>query len=225
MPIQPDLDERRYQKLVAETLRRIPLHSPEWTNYNSSDPGVTLIQLFAWLADSLLDRLDRIPESGRAVIQTIAARVRRRGRCPRLFICGGNKKTRSAAARFIASTCGLDLYRIDLSKVDDQYIGETEKNLCELFALAKGSGAILFFEEADALFGKRSEVKDSHERYANQDIAWLVQRLKRHKGLVILATNRKEKLDAQRLCKLQCDVSTLARNPRLSTKARRSRTK
>jgi SpoVK/Ycf46/Vps4 family AAA+-type ATPase len=226
MPIRhPNPDERRYQRLVDAALRRIPVNSPEWTNYHHPDPGVTLVQLFAWLADSLFYRLDRIPESGRAVFERVAARVRRRGRCTRLLISGGNKKTRSAAARFITSRLGLNLYRIDLSGVVNKYIGETEKNFRHLFDAAKDSGAILFFDEADALFGKGSEAKDSHDRYANQDIAWLLQRLERQKGLVILATNRKEKPDAKQLRELQCDLSMLALNPERSTKARGSGTK
>ena len=151
--------------------------------------------------------------------------MRRRGRCPRLLISGGNKKTRSAAVRFIAGKLGLNLSRIDLSGVVSQYIGETEKNLRHLLDSAKDSNAILFLDEADALFGKRSEVKDSHDRFSNQDIAWLLQRLKRHQGLVILATNRKENLDARRLRKFQCNISMRAQDPRRSTKAGASGTK
>ena len=226
MPIQPpDLDDRRYQELIDEALKRTPVHSPEWTNYNHSDPGVTLVQLFAWLADSLLYRLDKMPESSRALLRKVAGRVRRRGRPTRFRVSGGNKKTRLAAAQFIASKLGLNLYRIDVSRVVNKYIGETEKKLRHLFDSAEDSGAILFFDEADALFGKRSEARDSHERYANQNITWLLQRLERHKGLVILATNRRGKLDAQRLCKFHCDVSMPARKPKRPAKAKRIRTK
>jgi SpoVK/Ycf46/Vps4 family AAA+-type ATPase len=87
------------------------------------------------------------------------------------------------------------MYRIDLSGVVSKYIGETEKNLKQVFDAAEESGAILFFDEADALFGKRSEVKDSHDRYANIEVNYLLQRMEDYRGLAILATNRKSALD------------------------------
>jgi SpoVK/Ycf46/Vps4 family AAA+-type ATPase len=217
--------ETRYRELIHDALRRIPVQSPEWTDYNQSDPGVALIQLFAWLSESLINRLNSMPESDRPKFRKVAARVRRRARRNRVLIIGGNERTRSAAARFIVSRHGLNLYRVDLATVVSKFLGETEKNLRRLFDLAEDSGAILFFDEADALSGKRSEVKDSHDRYANQDITWLLKRLDRHKGLVILATNRKEKLDTPRMCKLHCNVSRLARRPRRSAKARGKVTK
>src|SRR5262249_59054368 len=88
-----------------------------------------------------------------------------------------------------------DLYRIDLSSVVSKYIGETEKNLRRVFDAAENSGAILLFDEADALFGKRSEVKDSHDRYANIEVSYLLQRMEVYRGLAILTTNLKENLD------------------------------
>ncbi len=102
---------------------------------------------------------------------------------------------KSMAAEVIANALELDLYRIDLSSVVSKYIGETEKNLCKLFDVAEDSGAILFFDEADALFGKRSEVKDSHDRYANIEINYLLQRMESYCGLAILASNMKTSLD------------------------------
>ncbi len=102
---------------------------------------------------------------------------------------------KTMAAEVIANTLELDLYRIDLSSVVSKYIGETEKNLRKLFDAAEDSGAILFFDEADALFGKRSEVKDSHDRYANIEINYLLQRMESYKGLAILASNMKSALD------------------------------
>ena len=89
----------------------------------------------------------------------------------------------------------LDLYRIDLASVVSKYIGETEKNLSRLFDAAEHSGAVLLFDEADALFGKRSEVKDSHDRYANIEVAYLLQRIESYRGLAILTTNMKSALD------------------------------
>jgi len=102
---------------------------------------------------------------------------------------------KTMAAEVIANACKLDLYTIDLSAVTSKYIGETEKNLRKLFDAAQDSGAILFFDEADALFGKRSEVKDSHDRYANTQIDYLLQRMEQFNGLSILATNMKNALD------------------------------
>src|ERR1041384_8266788 len=99
------------------------------------------------------------------------------------------------AAEVIANDLRLDLYRIDLSSVVSKYIGETEKNLRRLFDAADDGGAILFFDEADALFGKRSEVKDSHDRYANIAINYLLQRMETYRGLAILTTNMKSALD------------------------------
>jgi hypothetical protein len=102
---------------------------------------------------------------------------------------------KTLAAEVLAKVLDLDLYRIDLSSVVNKYIGETEKNLRRLFDAAEDSGVVLFFDEADALFGKRSEVKDSHDRYANIEINYLLQRLEAYNGLAILATNLKSALD------------------------------
>ncbi len=102
---------------------------------------------------------------------------------------------KTMAAEVIANELQLNLYRIDLSAVVNKYIGETEKNLRRLFDAADDGGAILFFDEADAIFGKRSEVKDSHDRYANIEINYLLQRLESYRGLAILATNQREALD------------------------------
>jgi SpoVK/Ycf46/Vps4 family AAA+-type ATPase len=99
------------------------------------------------------------------------------------------------AAEVIAAELGLDLYKIDLSTVVSKYIGETEKNLERIFSEAASSNAILFFDEADALFGKRSEVRDSHDRYANIEISYLLQRMEAYDGVTILATNLRANLD------------------------------
>jgi len=113
----------------------------------------------------------------------------------------GNGKT--MAGEVIAGELRLLLYRIDLSAVVSKYIGETEKNLRKLFDAAEDGGAILFFDEADALFGKRSEVKDSHDRYANIEISYLLQRMEAYRGLAILATNNKSALDSAFLRRLR----------------------
>lgn len=118
-----------------------------------------------------------------------------RGLAINALFTGASGTGKTMAAEVIANELQLDLYRIDLSSVVSKYIGETEKNLSKLFDGAEDSGAILFFDEADALFGKRSEVKDSHDRYANIEINYLLQRLETYRGLAILATNMKSALD------------------------------
>lgn len=99
------------------------------------------------------------------------------------------------SADIIAGTLGLDLYKVDLSTLVSKYVGETEKNLDHIFREAATSNAVLFFDEADAIFGKRSEVKDSHDRYANIEISYLLQRMETYDGVVILATNMRANLD------------------------------
>ncbi len=103
---------------------------------------------------------------------------------------------KTMAAEVIANALNLALYRIDLSAVVNKYIGETEKNLCRLFDAAEAGGAILFFDEADALFGKRGEVNSSHDRYANIEVDYLLQRVESYSGLAILATNKKSDVDS-----------------------------
>ena len=102
---------------------------------------------------------------------------------------------KTMAAQVLARELGLELFRVDLSRVMSKYIGETEKNLSQFFDDARASGAILFFDEADALFGKRTEVKDAHDRYANLEIGYLLQRMEEHVGTTVLATNRMADLD------------------------------
>jgi hypothetical protein len=102
---------------------------------------------------------------------------------------------KTMASEVLANELRLDLYRIDLSQVVNKYIGETEKNLKRIFDAAEEGGAILLFDEADALFGKRSEVKDSHDRYANIEVSYLLQRMETYRGLAILTTNMKSALD------------------------------
>jgi hypothetical protein len=123
------------------------------------------------------------------------------------LFAGPSGTGKTMAAEVIANDLGLYLYRIDLSAVVSKYIGETEKNLRRLFDAAEDSGAILFFDEADALFGKRSEVKDSHDRYANIEINYLLQRMEAYRGLAILATNMKSALDTAFLRRLRFIVN------------------
>jgi AAA+ superfamily predicted ATPase len=111
------------------------------------------------------------------------------------LFAGPSGTGKTMAAEIIASKLGLDLYKIDLSGVVSKYIGETEKNLNRIFNAAENANAILFFDEADALFGKRSEVRDSHDRYANIEISYLLQKMEEYEGLSILATNLNRNMD------------------------------
>src|SRR5204862_6078031 len=110
---------------------------------------------------------------------------------------------KTMAGQVLARDLGLDLFRIDLATVVSKYIGETEKNLDRIFGAAEGSNAILFFDEAEALCGKRSEVRDSHDRYANIEVAYLLQRIEAYRGLAILPSNAKSSLDRAFLRRLR----------------------
>jgi hypothetical protein len=112
------------------------------------------------------------------------------------LFAGPSGTGKTLAAEVMAGSLGVDLQRIDLAGVVDKYIGETEKHLRTIFDAAERSGALLFFDEADALFGKRTDVRDSHDRYANIEVDYLLQRMEDYPGLAILATNRKSALDA-----------------------------
>jgi AAA+ superfamily predicted ATPase len=111
------------------------------------------------------------------------------------LFAGPSGTGKTMAAEIIAGELALDLYKIDLSAVVSKYIGETEKNLSRIFNEAETSNAILFFDEADSMFGKRSEVRDSHDRYANLEISYLLQRMEEYEGVVILATNFRKNMD------------------------------
>jgi hypothetical protein len=119
------------------------------------------------------------------------------------LFAGPSGTGKTTAAEILARELRLDLYRIDLSAVVSKYIGETEKNLRRLFDAADEGGAILLFDEADALFGKRSEVKDSHDRYANIEVSYLLQRMEAYRGLAILTTNQRQALDPAFLRRLR----------------------
>jgi hypothetical protein len=119
------------------------------------------------------------------------------------LFAGASGTGKTTAAEILARELELDLYRIDLSAVVSKYIGETEKNLRRVFDAADEGGAILLFDEADALFGRRSEVKDSHDRYANIEVSYLLQRMEAYRGLAVLTTNRRDALDPAFLRRLR----------------------
>jgi SpoVK/Ycf46/Vps4 family AAA+-type ATPase len=152
-----------------------------------------------------------LPAPQLATLREVAAHVRnrlrvyeewgfasksRRGLGINVLFAGESGTGKTMAAEVLANELRLDLYRIDLAAMVSKYIGETEKNLRRVFDAAEDSGAILLFDEADALFGKRSEVKDSHDRYANIEVSYLLQRMEAYRGLAILTTNMKHALDA-----------------------------
>ncbi len=119
------------------------------------------------------------------------------------LFAGPSGTGKTFAAEVLAADLRLDLHRVDLSQVVSKYIGETEKNLRRIFDAAEAGGAVLLFDEADALFGKRSEVKDSHDRYANIEVSYLLQRMEAYRGLAILTTNLKSALDSAFLRRLR----------------------
>jgi len=126
-----------------------------------------------------------------------------RGRGISVLFAGASGMGKTMAAEIIAHELRLDLFSIDLSGVINKYVGETEKNLRRIFDAAERSGSILFFDEADSLFGSRTEVRDSHDRYANIEVNYLLQRMETYSGLAILATNRKQALDTAFLRRLR----------------------
>lgn len=150
-----------------------------------------------------------LPKLQRQTLREIVAQVRQRslvydiwgvarsanGLGISALFAGASGTGKTLAAEVLAQTLQLDLYRIDLSQVVSKYIGETEKNLRRVFDAAEAGGAILLFDEADALFGKRSDVKDSHDRYANIEVSYLLQRMEAYRGLAILTTNLRNAID------------------------------
>ena len=159
-----------------------------------------------------------LPDSTLAQLDEIAAQARNRrlvyedwqfapppsrGRGITALFAGPSGTGKTMAAEVLADRLQLDLYRIDLAGVVSKYIGETEKNLRRVFDAAENSGAILFFDEADALFGKRTDVKDAHDRYANIEVDYLLQRMEAYRGVAVLATNRRSQLDPAFLRRLR----------------------
>ncbi len=112
-----------------------------------------------------------------------------------LFTTGSSGTGKTIAASYLATRLSLPLYRVDLAALTSKYIGETEKNLSKIFFKAENKDWILFFDEADALFGKRTDISDAHDKYANQETDYLLQRIENHEGLVILASNLKNPFD------------------------------
>ena len=140
-----------------------------------------------------LERISRWNESGSILIEKVGGKFNVSFPC--LFY-GGSGSGKTLAVQLLGKKLGVDVFRIDLSMVVSKYIGETEKNLSYLFDRAKNKNWILFFDEADALFGKRTDIKDSKDKWANLEMSYLLQRMEEHNGLTILATNFRNNLDA-----------------------------
>jgi hypothetical protein len=176
--------------------------------------------------DELAQRIDPgagwedlvLPEAQALTLRQVAAQVRHRARVYEAWgfgrpgargmgvsalFAGPSGTGKTLAAEVIAAELRLDLYRIDLSQVVNKYVGETEKNLRRVFDAAEEGGAVLLFDEADALFGKRSAVKDAHDRYANIEVSYLLQRMETYRGLAVLTTNLKDSLDGAFLRRLR----------------------
>ena len=163
-----------------------------------------------------------LPEQEKTILQQILTHIRRqakvyqhwgfadknkRGLGLSVLFAGTSGTGKTTAAEVLAHELNLDLYRIDLSSIMSKYIGETEKNLRRIFDAAETGGGILLFDEADALFGKRTEVKDSHDRHANIEVSYLLQRMEAYQGLAILTTNLKDNLDRAFLRRLRFIVN------------------
>ena len=179
-------------KTLKQFLQRLARFFGLGTN-ETSDPLTSLAQKIETRAT-----LETIPlaESQKQILSDISTNARDSRSQPGgnaiVLFAGINRTGKTSAAEVIAGDLKRDLYRVDLNKIVSKYIGETEKNLNRLFNAAESASAVLFFDEAEALFGKRSEVKDSHDRYANLEISYLLQRLESFNGLIILATNNEE---------------------------------
>ncbi len=203
-------------RAVADVVRSMPRDTPQ--NLRADALWDACRRVTRPRMESLAQRIEAVadwsdlilPEPQLGVLRDIATHVRQRDRVYEewgfaqksarglgisALFAGPSGTGKTTAAEVLARELRLDLYRVDLAGVVSKYIGETEKNFNRLFAAAEGSGAILLFDEADALFGKRSDVKDSHDRYANIEISYLLQRMESYRGLTILTSNMKQALD------------------------------
>ena len=220
LPAQFDLSAATIQRLVDDHRSVVPdgaRPAALWEAARALSRGVL---------DDLAQRIEPVvtwddivlPPAQRHTLREMAAQVRhrtmvyetwgvahkgRRGLGISALFAGPSGTGKTMAAEVLASDLRLDLYRIDLSQLVSKYIGETEKNVRRVFDAAEGGGAILLFDEADALFGKRSDVKDSHDRYANIEVSYLLQRMEAYRGLAILTSNMKHALDPAFLRRLR----------------------
>mgnify|MGYP001224236040 FL=1 len=137
--------------------------------------------------------LPKLKDTTKLTISPATRTLSLTGNRQRIWMPGSSGTGKTIAAQWLGSRLGKNVYRVDLAALVSPYIGETEKNLSRLFEKAELAGQVLFFDEADALFGKRTGVQDAHDKYANQEVSYLLQKLENYNGLVILATNSKTK--------------------------------
>lgn len=185
LPAVGDLD-LAVRRLLAGPLARLARRvrpSKTWDDLVLGEPQLDQLRTIAARfrhAGTVYDDWGVTSASGRGIVS---------------LFTGPSGTGKSLAAEVVAHTLGLDLYKVDLSSVVSKYIGETEQNLEKLFAAASAGSAVLFFDEADSLFGKRSDVKDGRDRYANLEVSYLLQRLESYDGVVVLATNLPKNID------------------------------
>lgn len=161
----------------------------------------------------------------RAQLLKVITCLRKVGLRGTVLLKGASKSEAQTAVRTLAREAQRPLYLVNLAQAVSKHIGETEKNLSEVFATASASAAILFFDEADALFGRRTKVTDSHDRYANLAASYLLQRMEEHDGLVIVTTGRKNNIDAAFLRRFQVVIPFKPASTGRTSKPKRKRTK
>jgi SpoVK/Ycf46/Vps4 family AAA+-type ATPase len=185
-------DRELTAELIRDCVRRITGSASP-----AAGPGVSFTDLV--LPDTVNESVHRLVGWARHREQLVADGLLLEsggsGRGITALFSGSPGTGKTLAAHVVAAELGLDIMRVDLAAIVDKYIGETQKNLERVFHQAESLNVVLFFDEADALFGRRSEVKDSHDRYANQEVAYLLQRMEQFDGITILATNLRGNLD------------------------------
>jgi hypothetical protein len=201
--------------------RPVALHRPDGPSTAAADaPGALgravrrIVPRYTWrdivlpddVVASLRELCDQATHQHTVMVHWGFDRKVRDGRNLTALFSGPPGTGKTMAAEVVARELGVDLYAIDLSQVLSKYIGETEKNLAGVFDHAERAGGVLFFDEADALFGKRSEVRDSHDRYANVEVSYLLQRMEDYAGVAILATNLHRHMDAAFVRRLKCSI-------------------
>ena len=179
-----------------QTLKQFLRRLARWLGLISEPESAELVDLARKIErQASLETLALTDAQLEVLKETIGHARRSRDVATIAFFTGASGTRKTAAAEVLSNELQRDLYRVDLSRVVSNYIGETEKNLRQLLGAAERADAILFFDESDPLFGKRSEVKDAHDRYANIEVSYLLQRLESYRGLALLATNEEKPND------------------------------
>nr|WP_297703915.1 ATP-binding protein [uncultured Butyrivibrio sp.] len=198
------LDEHRICKLCYEILDDGRYENVKWVS-----PGFDLsdLKIDAHNMGILQDVINQVEKRGQVYDDWNLRSRYAYGRCVSVILAGPPGTGKTMTVHALASRLGLELYKVDLSQIADKYIGETEKRLEEVFAKAEKSNMILFFDEADAVMGKRGEVKDAHDKYANTQISFILQRIEEYDGIVLLATNNLQNIDTAFMRRIRYVVS------------------